>query len=654
MAAAAHFFRWIRPLRDRLDGMTRAARRPHAVRRMRGMRPEVGEGRAQLTEFGRRSGHELTALAESIMRLAAELAEVRVQAERLDHILHDQDEDCALAAAFELYKKSIDLTHSSIGLALTQESQLESIEGNLLRNRGQFQRSGLMFQILVMNLRTEAARVDPENRDIFTSVADDIAAMQRQMDRTVEVAFAQLEAIVSEAANGRSELKNLQQTLHGKAEHSRQALQAVLGQIKSGLAPCAARSSEVGRLLLLTRDQTAGLITALQYQDIVSQQLEHVGQGFEDIVLHLEPAGPKADVDLGYLHHAARVQQIHLRSSRKTIDEAGRQIGQGCQALLSTGAALVRGLTDLEQATNAVFNGIDAGAQFKDETENLLSIAGLSESTNSRIARLLERIEDSVRVFSTEISGHEFGVQLVALNAQIAAARVPQAGALNKLAEEIAHHSGDTAQLTRDMSAQLRETLARLQEIRAESMEVQAIVGRDKAAITGESILVAGKLAQLNERIRHGSSAVAREFGKAYAEVQGMSSALRFPSLIDSSYSPAESLCDCLLASCAPFAADTLSAEGADRLAAHHGRYTMQGERQAHAAVVASAPAAGSETGPGPVDSIELFDPAPAGDPPAVSGTPAASNHHASPAAPGEKLVAAGTVPGADDGVELF
>lgn len=593
-------------------------RRPLARRAVRRLGGRLDPARQALLDFGARSSDEFTALAESLGRLDRQLGAVRAQAAGLENTLRDHDEDRALASAFELYKKSVDLAHASIGIALSQEEEMAQMEGSLLQHRDHFHRNNLMFRVLVMNLRTETARIDPENRAIFAAVAGEMEAMEQRMTATLETAFAQLETIVQDAAHGRVQLQGLQQTLHNGAQQSIRLLRSELDHIRARLAPCLATSGEIGRLLTAAGAHTTELVTSLQYQDIVRQQLEHVGAGLADIGTHLAPA--KTPPDLGFLDQAVRVQHAHLATSRTAIADAGRHLDQSCRALLGVGTELVGQLAAMEEAAAGVFSNLRVGELFARETEKLVATAGQGEITNDRITRLLTRIEESVQLFSSELSVQEFEVQLVALNAQVSAARLPEARALNKLAEETSHLALHSSELSRTMTGQLAATLTRLNGMRREADEVRLTIGREKADLANGSVLVAGKLSRLNERITRHSSEVARQFDTAYAEVRGVLESLHFPAMVAAAYAPAEALCGELLAVTADAAPGSVTA--GHTLLAHHERYTMHQERAAHAAALGLAPVE-----EGPAVAIELFGetPVPAG-PELVGATPPAAN----------------------------
>lgn len=657
MPLTSQFARWLAAL-PAWSPQRAPWRRALARRALRRLAGGIAPARQALLDFGARSSDEFTALAEDLGRLDPQLGAMRTQAAGLEATLQDHDEDRALASAFELYKKSVDLAHASIGIALSQEEEMAQMEHNLLQHRGHFHRNNLMFRMLVMNLRTETARIDPENRAVFSAVAGEMEAMEKRLTGTLETAFGQLEEIVHDAANGRVELQTLQRQLHENARGSVALLRGELDDLKSRLEPCLGTSREIRRLLASATDRTIEVITSLQYQDIVRQQLEHVCQGLQDIAAHAAPGSARGQVDFAYLDQAVRLQQAHLGTSRTAIADAGHKLDHSGRALLGIGSELVDRLSAMEQEAENVFRGSRIGELFARETEKLVATASQSEATNDRIARLLVRIEEIVRVFSSELRVQEFDVQLVALNAQVSAARLPAARALNKLAEETSQLSRHSSELSRTMTAQLGETLARLNVMRTEADEVRSTIGREKADLANGSIVVADKLARLNARITRSSTEVARHFGEAYAAVRQRLESLQFPAAIAAAYAPAEAWCAAARGVSAEAARGTTPSADRDLLR-HHGRYTMQQERDAHAAALGFAPVAED-----PVAEVELFGEEPAPGQPVAPATVAAAatadtvvelfGDTPPPATPSSAAAATRATPPADDGVELF
>jgi len=608
----------------------RFARGLAAWRRIGRLGPELEAHCGELLRFGRESDREFTALAEGLTGLNSEMEELRAQNAKLDQILQDQDEERALASASGVYRRSVDLVHASMGLSVAEEEQMEEIEQRLLANRERFVKNIMVFRVLVMFVRTESASLSSENQSTFSVVAADIADMVRKMSEVSVTAFGKIESVVAEGVAGRAELLELQADLQQRAQCSVGLLQEEMARIKAAIAPCAESSRCVSGMLADAGTGTTRILTALQYQDIVRQQLEHIVAGFGDIIgLMGESRGGKGRCDLAYLHHAIRLQQNHLRMSRESIEKAGREVTDGLLELLRTGEAIVASLDRMEALTDAAFRDSQLAELFKAETGRLVQIAGQSDRTNRRITRLVEEIEKFARVMSQEITSQEYEVRLVALNAQVAAARLSSAGALNRLAEEISRLSDSTAELTRTMSRELGDTLAQLQRKKGESGEIRLTLGREEGELKAGTAEACAKLERLNDRVRGGTSEVGRKFSVVYDEVGALLPALKFPSMIAQCYGPAESLCERLLAATAEFAhSEDLSDEAVERLDAHKSNYTMHREHQVHADVL-GAPGSGAPSAPSA--ELELFaDLTLPADPPAVpaggSGAEAANN----------------------------
>jgi hypothetical protein len=576
-------------------------------RRLRQVFAGAEASRAGLHRFGRESDLHFTALASCLSRLNTRLHELRMRTEKLDHVLHDEDEDRALSSASELYRRSVDLVHASMGLALSEEEHMAEAEGRLLPDRDRFIKNSLQFRVLVLGLRTEAARLAPEEQSVFIHVAREIANMERRMTEITETAFAQIEAVVTEAGEGRKNLQRLQGGLQASAQRSIALIRDELHAIKRGLEPAAELSAEIGALLATARTRVARVITSLQAQDIVRQRLEHVALGFRDLNDPLVTGGeaPFEAIDLNFCHQAIRVQQEHLAASRKTIESAAEEVTSGMNALLETGDRLVQQFGHMETLASGVFSGSRLAELFRCETEQLVKIASESEQTNLRIAALVDRIEKAVQVFSEEISIQEIEVKLVALNAQIAAARMPDAGAMNKLAEETSRLSDDTAQLTVEMARELRRTLDYLHTIKKETDHSREVMAQERSELERGAAIVGEKLARLNQRIQLTSAESARDFQEVYKEAQALLPTLGFDELIEDCYAPSENFCATILALSAPLASATLSPSAAARLQAHRDRYTMAQERASHTRVVSSAAAVDAEKS---LDScIDLF-----------------------------------------------
>jgi hypothetical protein len=579
--------------------------------------PEVGACQTALLDFGKETDAEFTEIAQGLSELNTRFTSIRNQAESLDNLLHQRDKENILATAYEVYKSSVDLVHSSMGIAISEQQQMGQVETALThacRVRETFTRNNLLLRIITMSIRMEASRVDAENQSIFLNVAAAIADIDKKIEKTTDAAFGRIEQVIEEARAERGALRGLEESLQGRAQHSIDKLQQELADYKTALIPCADLSCKVSGLLAQTGPLTLEIITSLQYQDIVRQQLEHVSAGFEDIALHLggldESCESNSKPELGFIHHAACVQQAHLSSSRIDIEKAGGKVSAGIARLLDIGGQLIANISEMEKAAQSAFARSRISELFKHEIHQLTLIADQSEKANSKISRLVERIDEVVRVFSQEISSHEFDVKIVSLNAQIAAARMSAANALNKLAEESSLASTANAEATADLTRELQACLNQLQGIKNDADEFMRIVTREKDDLEVNAAKVGAQLASLGIQIGDRSGAVRREFTLAFEAQNDLMGRLRFGELIQSSYDPASLVCEKLRDITRTFALpEDLTAEGQRKLAVHQNRYTMERENQLHVSALGIQAAPVSESCAGSAaGEIDLFD----------------------------------------------
>lgn len=585
------------------------------------LQPAIEQSQAALLDFGQETDAEFTELAKGLSELNNRFTSIREQAESLDELLHQRDKDNILASAYQVYKSSVDLVHASMGIAISEQQQMGQVEEALThacRVRETFTRNNLLLRIITMSIRMEASRVDAENQSVFLNVAAAIATIDGKIAKTTEEAFGRIEEVIAEARQERNALHGLEQSLQGRAQQSIDKLQQELVDYKAALIPCAELSCKVGELFAQSGPLTLQVITSLQYQDIVRQQLEHVSAGFEDISTHLRCLGTSSTSntkpELGFLHHAACVQQAHLNSSRADIEKAGTEVSSGIGQLLDIGSQLIGNFTEMEKAAQAAFGRSRIAELFKHEIRQLTLIADQSEKANAKISRLVERIDEVVRVFSQEISSHEFEVKIVSLNAQIAAARMSAANALNKLAEESNLASDANATATAELTRELQSCLSQLQRIKKDADEFMLIVTREKDELEVNANRVSGQLASLGAQIGDRSSQVRREFASVQEAQNELLGRLRFRELIQTSYGPALQACEKLRAATHTFALpEDLTAEGLRKLSAHQSRYTMERENELHSNALGkkSPPAAlpASSTNAGDIDLFDTVTP---------------------------------------------
>lgn len=563
------------------------------------LQSELRRCRSELMRFGGDSDREFTELAQELGRFTNELGEVRRQAGQLSAVVQDRDEERALSAAYALYKSSVDLVHASIGISVSEQEQMQTVEQELLQAcvaRGHFERCDMMLRILTLNIRMEAVRLEPEHQSVFVNVAANIGDIARKIMESSVTAFGRIEAIVSEAGSERAELRHLEETLHQRAHKSVDTIFRELEKVRVALEPCAEQNRGIEEQLAQTGPITLGMIMALQHQDIVRQKLEHIAVGFDDIGGYVAGVGAGRAADAAFVHQAAKIQRAQLGLARTEIEQAGREVTDGMAQLLQHGEGLLAAFTAMETAVTATFRDCRLADLYREQITELATVADQGQVTNSKVSHSVTRIEEVVKLFSHEIARQEFDVKLVALNAQVAAARMTSAEALNKLSEECSRVSGQIAEITATLSGQLDQVLGSLTGISGQAGAFLQIVGQEKVTLEKGAVKIGGQLDRLGVQMQADAAQASRDFAKLFGETKALLQRLCFPELIDSCFSPAEALCERLQRLTAVHATAALEPAAAAKLASHRERYTMEEERRAHSAALGGAALAAGAT----------------------------------------------------------
>jgi hypothetical protein len=626
---------------------------------------ELSDCHDVLMKFGRDSDLEFTALAKELGRFGGELASLRQQAGQLSAVVEDRDEDRALSAAYALYKGSVDLVHASLGIAVSEQEQMQAVEQRLLQAceaRSAYDRNDMMLRLLTLNIRMEAVRLGREDQGVFLTVAANIAEIATAVMDSSNTAFDRIETIVQEAAAERAGLRRLEDTLHQRAHRSVETIFVELEKLRTALAPCGERSRAIEERLSQTAPIATAMMMALQHQDIVRQKLEHIAIGFDDIAEQLPEACRVPGAAAAFVHQAAAVQHAQLRAARGEIEQAGREVTDDMAQLLQQGEQVLDDYRALETAITTAFADCRLADLYREQITELAGIAAQGQTTNEKVAQAVVRIGDVVRLFSQTIAHQEYDVKIVSLNAQIAAARTTSAEALNKLSEECSRVSNAIAGITAGLSTQLDQVLGELQQIRAQAESFLGIVSHEKTALAKGAVDVSERLRRLGEQIRADAARTGQGFAKLFGETSTLLHGLHFPELIAASYDPAESLCQRLRQLMADSEGRELDASSAAKLAAHSERYTMEEERKAHSGALGAVTTAATAE---PLTEVELFyqpsDTVPAAvAAPITAAEPAlAGADPASPAAPAEAAPESGPPPAAPKpalgpGIELF
>lgn len=534
-----------------------------------------------LEEFARLSDREFTDLLQSLAQLQTIVGPLRERTEAIIRLLEEKDEEKAVFSAHRTFRNCIDLIHSSLGVATSQQERMKEVVAALaeaVKWKEEFRRNSLYLRIVEMGMRVETARISSEYREVFSTVASAIEEIVQRMEYCVDNAFARIDRVMALARQEREEQDALAAALEKRSTASIQSIDADLNNLRQRfplhLEVCAVILRDFARL-----ESTFGqLLYATQHQDIVRQKVEHVCAGLTEMRT-ADGSGREA-----FLRASARVQSGQLESARSDIEKAGQALTTHCRELMPLAGEMVTQFQLLQEGVQETLSSSQSTCGFLQEVEQLSTVTRQTEISNARFEKLIGEISRTLQDFRREICELEIEVKRVAINAQLASVRLESVDALNKLAEEATTVAVRNNETTRQLLSAMEEALQAMEKMRSQSLEFMEIVNREKSDLLLGATESQGKLDRLYSFLRAATGQTRETFQSVQARFQQLLENLTFPGKIPEVFAPPITLCR-QIESLVP--ADPNGRE-AGLLDAHLARYTMKSENAVHARALAT------------------------------------------------------------------
>ena len=417
------------------------------------------------------------------------------------------------------------------------------------------------------------------------------------------------------------------------AVEKRNQMRQTLGDLMAEVSDSMKRDVSLVSVSRSIDSGVAEVLVALQCQDIVRQKLEHVRSACGQIVdVEGGTAGLPAVVHRQFARDAARIQVEQIDAVVRDLRLAEEQGRKGVHRIIELAQELdaeSMSLSEFKSVTSSEDGMVQILLSSLEEVRAMLTTIVAVQDETHRTLQPLGGMASNVTGVMRQLSGH---IKLIALNAQIQAAQVGQGTGLEVLSENTTRISDEIYRLNEHASDDLDRLIAGLAEaigesaaLHAEAVDAQGLLDR-----MGRDLEV--RLHVYRDATLDSFMAVGQSNAVFTAEATATEMALKFvePSLpilealrgalARIADRPAEEIHD-------PEAKEALES----RLRVLQRNYTMQSERNAHAAAAAVADDAvslwpGTPPASGAADpvggSVELFDsPAAPPAPPASEDT---------------------------------
>jgi len=539
-----------------------------------------------LSEFGDLSDHEFVALTQSVAKLQSRIQELQEQGSELKTILSGEGEDHTFKDAIDVGKRAIELVHSCIGIEFALDSQFNTLD-KLIDScesiRSQFESNRVIFKSLAVGFAIEAARCDDESRAVFRTVADDFHRINNSIETTINESFQELEDVLKQIHFQREKWKNSMSSSQGSVEERLKHIRDDIYNIDHHLKPCLEDCDNITTSSRELSMSLAPILMSLQTQDATRQKLQHVVEVLPEMneLAHTKVNSRKRRI--GKILAKASIQLNQLTAAQNDIRAASEQIFSGINRSISDSGTVVDNLEALEHRFQENFGNGRLAYTIGHDIQELSTITEASENVHVEIEALNERIQKVIAVFNHEISSRQQDISLIALNAQVAASRLEEGGALEKLAQETSTVSISNAATSSDLSKTLANALRNLKDARELSIEQVRLLNEEKTKLLKQTRNIDQHLEHFINNALRRSDSMRERSTQTKEEINRLKNQLTFPDRIDRDLSPSIAYLNEIKTLCERHLGKHVSSDHViEELNLGKDRYTMDSERDAH------------------------------------------------------------------------
>jgi len=414
--------------------------------------------------FGR-AGHETSPLFEEIGQdLQSVFHETKALTETVKNFAQrlnsDGEENSSLESAKQLIVDVAQNLHRDHQDIENDLQHIGSLRHSLAKVRSMYEIVDTVsstFRAIRINIQIQC-NTNAISDDLFKGLVEDITSLSQQMDRiTIQISkdlfasernISTLNNTVSENLGKIKQVSELAETgISNAFIEIAQLVEGTVVMMKETGIKSRAITSKVGEV-----------VVSLQFHDSMSQRLEAIGRGIDNVCLLLIDGGEKTTP--GHLGTAFQILDVHFRqleqlvselsSVRRSIEQSFEDLGEEVSKLSSAVQSLqCKGIgqknfnshsSSLQQDLSLLFELFSQGRQMKEEIH---SSAVETQGISSR----LDLFAEEMQVIQSE-------TKLQAINTIIMACSLGEKGkTIEVLAKEISTLSDKTSLLTNDVTA---------------------------------------------------------------------------------------------------------------------------------------------------------------------------------------------------------
>lgn len=535
---------------------------------------------ANLNDFQMRAG-EITSIAQDVVNLVTG-EEIADGIKRLDLIVGSMD--------FFL-KKALKANEQSSSTLNCVLELLENVDAPL----SGFRKINKMLRMLGISTRIESTRL-AEGAEGFDNLASDVQQLYVQINEkasSINNLKKELNIVIRQAI---VRIKKIENEQRAEVVIMLDNALSSLCVLRESNLKCTEFASSITSSSMDVSRNIAEVVMSMQFHDITRQQIEHVAEAMTDVSSILD-TGFDSGVGAGDMDGVVGEALVVLELQVAQLTHATSELSSAVMNILEN----LSGISGMEEAISREAKEMagsadDAGSSFFDDMErSLTTVANAlkkSADENRGLVVALQSVdgtivEMSMFVDSIETIGEE--IELIAINAQIKAARTGKDGAaLGVLAEAIQRLSLGARTQTGSISSLLKS-------ITETSVGLCGEVDNETSALEAEVLKITTDLGAMLQMLRNVNTSfvsllknIDRSVESLTSDIGSATSGITVHERTEASLRKAIDELTGLISLMRPLLQSSTSVASTASLEDLSGRYTMHSERKIHENIAAA------------------------------------------------------------------
>ena len=335
----------------------------------------------------------------------------------------------------------------------------------------------------------------------FINLAMDIKKLSQQIKEKVNSIHNHRLQLTGIIGKNSADIHDVRLTQETKAQLTLENTVTSLSELESINDRFSLLGSSISVISEENSENISGIVQSMQFHDIYRQQVEHVIEALEGLILEVPADLPGTlpgddQAVIGRIGDVCELQEAQLQFASAELYTAVTSIVANLQDIGSKQKEMAQEIyaqTSADETSGSSFIE-DVSHRMSSITELLTSCAG----SNNRMAALMQEVTGTVSEITSFVSDiEEIGQEIIqiALNARIKASCTGKEGAsLSVLAEEIGQLSNDAVQRTDIITVTLTEIDAATAVLAGEVADKEVVFGERLTDMKGELNKVLGTL----------------------------------------------------------------------------------------------------------------------------------------------------------------